>query len=185
MQSLNYQNHRIQPLYAAYFWLASSATPPPAPHSSLPLPPHCAPQPPPHSAAALWAASDSALLLTLYSTGWYHTLTSPCSLTFALIQHGGTTISSFPPFVCISSYSHHFTHKHPLSLTLTLTLTNPLCHPPPHSQQSDVLVGVHGAQLYNALFMPQHKALVEIRTHGFWGVSGWGWSGGKWVKTGG
>lgn len=45
---------------------------------------------------------------------------------------------------------------------------------------ADVLVGLHGAQLYNALFMPAHKALVEVRPYGFWGVSeeegdGWGY----------
>ena len=36
---------------------------------------------------------------------------------------------------------------------------------------ADVVVGIHGAQLYNALFMPAHKALVEVRPYGFWGVS--------------
>jgi capsular polysaccharide biosynthesis protein len=34
-----------------------------------------------------------------------------------------------------------------------------------------VLVGLHGAQLYNGLFMPAGKALVEVRPFGFWGVS--------------
>lgn len=36
---------------------------------------------------------------------------------------------------------------------------------------ADVVVGLHGAQLYNALFMPAHKSLVEVRPYGFWGVS--------------
>jgi hypothetical protein len=38
--------------------------------------------------------------------------------------------------------------------------------------ESDVLVGLHGAQLFNALYMPAHKALVEVRPYQFTGVSG-------------
>lgn len=37
--------------------------------------------------------------------------------------------------------------------------------------EADVVVGLHGAQLYNALFMPAHKALVEVRPFQFTGVS--------------
>ncbi|KAF6254547.1 hypothetical protein COO60DRAFT_312524 [Scenedesmus sp. NREL 46B-D3] len=37
--------------------------------------------------------------------------------------------------------------------------------------ETDVLVGLHGGQLFNALYMPAHKALVEVRPHQFAG--GW------------
>jgi hypothetical protein len=36
---------------------------------------------------------------------------------------------------------------------------------------ADVVVGLHGAQLFNALFMPAYKALVEVRPYQFTGVS--------------
>jgi capsular polysaccharide biosynthesis protein len=52
---------------------------------------------------------------------------------------------------------------------LACTLSHIGLYPP--SPLADVVVGQHGAQLYNALFMPQHKALVEVRPHGFVGVS--------------
>uniref|UniRef100_A0A383VT21 Uncharacterized protein n=1 Tax=Tetradesmus obliquus TaxID=3088 RepID=A0A383VT21_TETOB len=37
--------------------------------------------------------------------------------------------------------------------------------------ETDVVVGLHGAQLFNALYMPAHKALVEVRPFEFTG--GW------------
>jgi hypothetical protein len=37
--------------------------------------------------------------------------------------------------------------------------------------EADVVVGLHGAQLFNALYMPAHKALIEVRPYQFTGVS--------------
>jgi hypothetical protein len=36
--------------------------------------------------------------------------------------------------------------------------------------EADVVVGLHGAQLFNALYMPAHKAMVEVRPYQFTGV---------------
>jgi hypothetical protein len=37
--------------------------------------------------------------------------------------------------------------------------------------EAGVVLGLHGAQLFNALYMPAHKALVEVRPYQFTGVS--------------
>ncbi|KAF6265694.1 hypothetical protein COO60DRAFT_1457009 [Scenedesmus sp. NREL 46B-D3] len=38
-----------------------------------------------------------------------------------------------------------------------------------YSSQADVMIGVHGAGLFNAFFMPQHSSLIEIRPLNFTG----------------